>query len=406
MLRRGLAVLLGVALVAGACADDSDDAGDGGGEEPSTADLTGPPVPLMVLVDGGGGAAFEFPNVFDAAQVAVDAIHADGGIDGSPIEMLTCETEGNPNKAGECAREAVDAGVTAVVGAFTTFGDNYMPVLEEAGIPSVAPFAISFPEFASELSFPVIGGAPATTAGMGAQLADAGFETINVSYLDIEQGALAATLVGEGLAPRGLEVASETPVPQGTGDFGPQLSAAQSGGTDGIVVALASDDADRYVQQAAQAGVEPQLALTSASLSPDAVETLGSAAEGLFVTSNFKPTTMDDPGVERFLDEVERFDPDLEIDDPAINAWAGMHLVADVLAGSTDFSPATLVEALNGAADIDLGVIPPISFDVAPEPLFGGAITRLFNQSVLYATVEEGEIVAETGEFVNPFVAP
>ncbi len=399
------ALLVAVALIVTACSGDSDSGGGDASANPG-ADLTGEPVKLFVLYSGGGQTGSDTTETLQGAQVAASAVEAAGGINGRPIQLIGCEDEFDPNVTADCARQAVGDGVLAFVGAFTTYGDNYVPIAEAAGIPVVAPFAISFPEFTSELSYPIIGGSPATTAGMGAQLVDvAGAETINVSYLDIEQGALAATLVGEGLTPRGLEVASETPVPPDTAELAPQIAAATGGGTDGIVVALDEDQNVLYIQQATQQGVDIPLASSSANIGPDALETLGDDAEGLLVTSNFKPTTMDDPGVAQFLSEVDDYEPDLEINDKSMNAWAGVHLLADVLEGKPDATPQDLITALNGAVDVDLGLIPPISFDEA-TPLFGGAVTRVFNPNVLYTKVENGELVADTGEFVNPFEAP
>lgn len=397
----------GGCLALGACSDDSSDDDGGSSREDPGADLTGEPVELMVTASGDEGTELSVSNVRDGAQVAADAVEAAGGINGRPVEIVWCPHGFDPNAAAACARQAVEEEVLAVVGAFTTFGDNYVPVLEEAGIPTVAPFAISFPEFTSELSYPIMGGAPSTTAGMGAQLVDIeDASQIGVAYLDVEQGALAASLVEEGLRPRDASVVVETPVPQETPDYGPAVAAVSEGDVDGIAAVLAGDDAPGFIQTARQSGVETPIAASSSSVTAEEVEVLGEAAEGLQITSNFKPVTLDDPGVEQFLDEVEEWGPDLKIDDPSMNSWAGVHLVADVLEGAPDQSAADLVAALNVASDVALGIVPPISFDQPAPPLFGGAISRIFNPNVMYAQVENGEIVAITGEFVNPFEAP
>jgi len=407
---RLLVVVVGLALAAAACENGSSSDSGNGGDSVDTADLTGAPVKLHVIVDGGGDTGLELSRVGDAAQVAADAVNADGGVQDSPVEITLCEAGFDPNAAAGCARDAVDDGATAVVGAFTTSGDAYVPPLEEAGIPTVAPFAISFSEFSSEFSYPIIGGAPATTAGMGAQLADGGAERINVSFLDIAEGAQAGVLLQEGLTPRGLEIFSETPVPVETPDLSSVIADATDG-SDSVALVLSEDDAPRWIQQASEQGVDQTIASTSAAITPDAASTLGASAEGVLVTSNFIPITeSDDPGVENFLAEVDEYDSDLVIDDGSMNGWAGVHVIADVLADATgDVSdPATLISALGTATNVETGITPPLDFATPPEPIFGGAISRLFNPDVLYAVIEGGEIVLTTDEpeFINPFVAP
>ncbi len=408
--RRFTVPVLGV-LVLGAAACGNDDSGGGDGGDANAPELTGAPVKIMVIADGGQGDLNSADRVGGAAEVAAEAVNAAGGIQGSPVEIKTCESGlGDANLAAACARDAASGGFVAVDGAFTTAGDSYVPILEDAGVPTVAPFAISFSEFSSPVSYPIIGGAPSTTAGLGAQLADVGDEKINVTYLDVEQGALAATLVQEGLTPRDLEISSETPVPPETGDLSSVINAAEAENPDGIALVISETEAPRWIQQASELGVEATLAASSAAINPDDAKTLGAAGEGVLVTSNFVPVSQtDNAGVQQFLDEREQYAPDLDIDDSGMNAWGGVHLIADVLADATGdlTQPATLVQALNAAHDVDLGIIPPISFDVEPEPLFGGAITRLYNRSVVYAEIRDGEIVPQGElEFIDPFVAP
>jgi branched-chain amino acid transport system substrate-binding protein len=250
----------------------------------------------------------------------------------------------------------------------------------------------------------LFGGTIATTGGMGAQLADDGAETINISYLDIEQGALAADLLALGSDPRGAEVVSETPVPGDAVEFSAQVASATDADPDGVAVLLTTEDAPGYLRALNQAGYEGKVSTATSSLTPAQIEELGDIAEGLLIPSAFKPATMtDDPAVQQFNEEMDQYAPDEVRDDTAENAWMGVHLLADVMEGKNKITAATVTEALNTSGDIDLGLLPPINFQQGTEipDLAPGVELRVFNTTVVYTVVENGELIATTGEFVD-----
>jgi ABC-type branched-subunit amino acid transport system substrate-binding protein len=392
----GLVVcLVGVA----ACSDD------GGSSETTdeAPELTGPPIKVMVT---GTFDAFgaDYSQIPDAAQAAADAVAAAGGVNGSPVELIVCNQE-NENDAADCARQAVDEDVVATVGTFSQFSPSMLPILEEAGIPQVAPYLIDFADYTSAINFPVMGGLLTTTAGMGAQLADAGAETINVSYLDIEQAALGVDLLEIGSDPRGASVVSETPVPSGTTDFSPQAASATTDDPAGIAILLGTDDTPGFLRALRQTGYEGDLATSTSSVTSAQLEELGDEAEGLLLPSNFKPPTLtDDPAVQQYNDELEQYAPGTVADDTSQNSWLGIHLLADVLAGvQGKINAATVTDALENAGTVQLGLTPPLDFAQGTEvpALAPGLELRVFNTSVVYTTVEDGQLVATTGKFVD-----
>jgi branched-chain amino acid transport system substrate-binding protein len=408
--RRGVrvagAVVVGVALlVAAGCSDDSGGGSDSGATD--APELTGPPITVMIT---GTFEAFgaDYTHIPDAAQAAADAVAADGGVNGSPIEIIVCNQE-NENDASDCARQAVEENVAAMVGTFSQFSPVMLPILEEAQIPQVAPYLTDFADYTATINYPVMGGILSTTAGMGAQLADDGAETLNVSYLDIEQAALGVDLLELGSDPRGAEVVSETPVPSGTADFSPQVAAATDDAPDGVGILLGSDDTPGYLRAIAQTGYEGKISTTTSSITSSQLEDLGEVGNGILIPSNFKPPTMtDDPAVQQFNDEIDEYAPGIVKDDTSQNAWLSIHLLADVLDGKQGkVDAAAVIAALDGAGTVDLGLTPPISFErgTEVESLAPGVELRVFNTSVVYTVAEDGQLEATTGEFVDPLKA-
>ena len=402
------AAVVGLALLGAAgCSDDSERGSGSGSGTTDAPELTGPPVTVMVT---GTFEAFgaDYTQIPEAAQAAADAVAADGGINGSPIEIIVCNQE-NENDASDCARQAVEEQVAAMVGTFSQFSPVMLPILEEAQIPQVAPYLTDFADYTSTINYPVMGGILSTTAGMGAQMADDGAETLNVSYLDIEQAALGVTLLEIGSDPRGAEVTSETPVPSGTADFAPQVAAATDDDPDGVGILLGSDDTPGYLRALAQTGYEGVISTTTSSVTASQLEDLGDIGNGLLIPSNFKPATMtDDPAVQQFNEEIEHYAPGIVTDDTVQNSWLGIHLLADVLEGKQGkVDAAAVTAALDGAGTVDLGLIPPISFDQGIEvpSLAPGLELRVFNTSVVYTVAEDGQLIASTGDFVDPLTA-
>lgn len=391
-----------IALVAAACSDDSDSGGSASTTDEAGPELTGEPIKLMVT---GSFDAFgaDYSQVPEAAQAAASAIEAEGGVNGSPFEFIVCN-QADVNDASECARQAVDENVVATIGTFTSFGAEMNPILVEAGIPQIALYPIDFSDYTAENAYPLFGGTIATTGGMGAQLADDGAETINVSYLDIEQGALAAQLLALGSDPRGAEVISETPVPGDAVEFSPQVASATDGNPDGIAVLLTTEDTSGYLRALNQAGYDGKISTATSSITPAQLDELGDIGEGLLIPSAFLPATYtSNETVQQFNDEMDQYAPDAVRDDSAENAWLGVHLLADLMEGKPEVTAASVTQALDTSGDIDLGLIPPINFKKGTEipDLAPGIELRVFNTSVVYTVVEDGELVATTGEFVN-----
>ena len=136
-----VAVLSVFSLIAAACGDDDDDASSASASEPAEAPAEAPaeepaeapaeepaeepapepepepkdPIKVMVITPEDNDILI-IPEARIGVQAAAERINSEGGVQGHPIEVLTCNDQNDPNTAASCAREAVDAGVVAVVG--------------------------------------------------------------------------------------------------------------------------------------------------------------------------------------------------------------------------------------------------------------------------------------------------
>lgn len=87
----------------------------------------------------GAGQPFG-PQQVAGAQLAVDQINADGGVDGATLELVQADGDGDPAKAVSLANDLIDDDeVLAVLGAtFSNTSNDVHPLADELGIPMLA----------------------------------------------------------------------------------------------------------------------------------------------------------------------------------------------------------------------------------------------------------------------------
>ena len=237
---------------------------------------TGAPLKLMAVYEGTGASAS--PEIPEGAIAAAKAINAKGGIKGRPVQIISCDTKNDPNVATQCGRRAVSGGVVAMVGDLTIYGNRFLPLMAGHRIPSIGHHPATAADFTSPAAFPIAGGAPVEFAGLAAALAKGGAKKIVMARLDIPEATAVINFANVGLKRFHLTM-RDVPVPVGAPDMSPYAAAALQGGTDGIVVSQADQDAVNFVQALRQANPNVKIALISTSLG-DVNKALGSDAEG------------------------------------------------------------------------------------------------------------------------------
>ena len=127
---------------------------------------TGTPI-LLGTINQDTGAAGAFPELTLADKVAVDFINTElNGVDGHPIELVTCNTNFSPDLSQSCAQEMVSKKVDAVIGGIDVWGTG-IQTLENNGIPYVGGIPVSFESARSKVSHQFSGGTWGAALGMG-----------------------------------------------------------------------------------------------------------------------------------------------------------------------------------------------------------------------------------------------
>jgi ABC-type branched-subunit amino acid transport system substrate-binding protein len=401
-LRRNLllTLLCATALVAAACG--SNDNGPSSGGTASTKPLPkGELITLSAMAPVDGVAAQ--PEILSGAEAAVAAVNNAGGIADPaggpkrPLKLIECKIKASDDpEAGplKCAKDATSAGAIASVSKYS-FSESATKAYATAGVPMVGTIGVSTEDYVNPGVFPISAGA-AASGGAGSALQHAGAKTIAFISADNPAARYVPNFVKPVLEHES-DLINETYIPlDASVDITPFIARVIRAKPDGVLIAESTDGIIKVVIGLRQAGYRGKIAV--AALGPDAIEKMGSAADGLIVVSSFEaPTSTGNKTIKQFDEEMKSFDDSAAKDEFSLNAWLTVHLVADQLAKLPKIDAASLLNALKKHPKVDLGAAPPFQLGV------GGTYMNLPNvprATVQYQKVEGGEIVKDN-DFVD-----
>lgn len=283
--RSSALVLAAVTLLAG-CTGGGSDEPDAQEEAPAR-----PPVTIG-FVNMEGAPAGSFPEATAGAQAAVDHVNEDlGGVDGRPLQLETCATNGTPESSQACAQRLVAAEPSAVVGGVDLGAESSVPVITAAGIPYVTGSPTLIGELRNEGAFAFTGGVAADLLAIGQHLIDdRGVQSIAVLHADLP-GLLNAAVSAAGDVFRARQVPDVRLVAEKVDapDFAPALTAAAAGDPEAIVVVFPAQSCARIAQAAAALGLESELFLPGACASPSVLQAAGPLLDRMTFASGYEP---------------------------------------------------------------------------------------------------------------------
>src|SRR4051794_10811248 len=226
-----LATVLAVTLSACGSSDDSADSG-------TIKIMTWAPLKSQLT---------NYPAIAEAAKAYGKYINAKGGINGHKVDVIICDEGGDPTKATDCARQAIQEKVVAVVGSFGYTGDATIPLIKGADIAWFGGCCPNSPaEYNSSNAF-ILGNGPAFAAA----LADRAFKDGNtkIAYVGCDGCQTYLPPIKNTLKASGLELAQEVTIPAQAQDYSPQAAEALAGGTDAVIL-IAGEDQDKAFMSA------------------------------------------------------------------------------------------------------------------------------------------------------------
>jgi branched-chain amino acid transport system substrate-binding protein len=371
----------------------------------SSTSATASKSPIKVMIIAVlSNPAFSDPEAAVAAKAYVKQANASGGINGHPIDLQVCDSNLNPNKETACFQQAVTNHVAAVVGSFLLFATG-MKLLEQAGIPFIGGNGTTLPEFTSPVSFPADSGEIGWFYGEAALMRQAGVTKPAMMYCDTGSCTLSVQYAQTYWTQSGGSgkiklVLAPLAQPQYTA----QAASTASGGTNGVLLASATQAIPKMVTDLRQASFKGPVALIDSFVDTSTVTAMGSYANGLLVSGLLDPVTQtSNPGVTAFVNAMNSEDPSAPKDGLAEHSWNGFDLFGQV--GKTisgDVTAASLMKGLQNVKNpITLGLSGPwVSPGMSPPPM--AVYPRLTKDTLTYVPekIENDQLVA-TGSRVS-----
>jgi ABC-type branched-subunit amino acid transport system substrate-binding protein len=409
-------------LVLAACGSDNSDSSSGaatttaattgGGGATTTAATgggapTGTPIKVMTVAPVNTNLP-PYPNIPAAAEIYAKYINDKGGINGHPLQVITCDDRGDPNEGANCARKAVQEKVVAVVGSFVFDASRIIPVLEEG---KIAWFGECCPlvaqEFTSPISFALGSLLPGQGAGLGYKMAQDGCKNPVFLVLDLPAADAAYPAVKNAYQVGGGDPSKfkEVRISAVPGDYSAQVAEATSG-TDCIDGGIADSNWAAWLPAMAAAGADQRLYGLQGNLNGKIAEQFPELTEGAIVSNsypNIAGKMWDD-----YRASLEKYDaPDLDWNSLAgLGTWTAYTAFTEIASGiSGDITNLTFLDAANNTSKLDTSGMIPVLDLTKPYTGFGGGFPRIFNRTVFFDVVKDGKLTAlddKSYDMTNP----
>lgn len=272
----------------------------------SPTGATGTPIRIGTI-NQDTGAAGAFPELTKADQVAIDFINTElGGVDGHPLELVTCDTQFSPDLSQACAQEMVAKDVAAVVGGIDVWGTG-ITTLDNNGIPYVGGIPVSFEAARSGVSFQFSGGIWGAVLGEGEYAWRHRARRVAIIAADFGPITDAAELGRKALERHDVQVdlVSIAPI---NADMVQALNTASQSNPDAIIALTADSGCKPTMLTARQLGLKAPILYTGSCAAPNIVDSVNGAAEGAIfnVEANLGD---DDPDAVAYQAITDRYGP-------------------------------------------------------------------------------------------------
>ncbi len=315
----GLAILASglLALGATACAEDEEPSAsrsEGTVAPETTTDLLGPddvatgdPVRVGMVSDGASDAYDNTDELRTAQATARYFNQHHGGIGGRPIELVTCETNGTPEGAVDCANTLITEDVVAVAVPQTAFLEPLWQTLHGAGIPTFLRSGVG-DQYEQDTESTFIGFNPLTSLTLPIAMAEQ-VDTDKIAFVVIDIPQAVDIIEGDGavlLEDAGFDY-EVIRVPIGTADMASQMQQVASSGA-GVTQVIGNDTfCIAAFQGLAAVGYEGEITVVSQCITDATREAMPGQLEGITIMSNYAIGAVDDPTYQKYLAVMDAY---------------------------------------------------------------------------------------------------
>ena len=387
------AALASAALLAACSGNGTTSSTTTGSTSTSGSSLSGSPLKVFVM-SADKNSVYEFPTIWTMAEDFAKMQNAAGGVNGHPIQVITCNDQADPNMAVTCAREAVADKVTALVGGLTLYDNSVFPIIAAAGIPWIGLNPLGSLGYTSPDSYAT--GASAFTYTAAAYYAGKDCGTVAAVRTEgATDTALLNNFAIPGMADAGKKFATVVTVGITQSDLsGPaaQVSSAQC-----LYMQLPPQLSEAMVKALQANGSHPHIFSISGTFTDDVKNAAPSVTQGATVIAETPPAATSDRWAQARA-AIAKYSGAGSVDlanDNVLNTWTAMQIYTDVASAvHGQVTGPALKQQLDASTSINPKTIPALDF---AKPFSVSTYARLFNHNVVILQVDNGKFTATTG---------
>lgn len=392
-------------------AADSDTGERVAATQPEPSDCPGEPLRFtsIATLTGGPTGGNNAVRARIGAEAALASINRECAL-GRPIELSVCDDGADVNRSLACGREAAEDGSLAIISSVGSFDDG----AAASGLPGIFLWGTSAFELTHERAYSSISGITVGMGGVSAAQA-AGAEDFLLVLPDTPALQFVATQVEELASLLDLELETIY-FPADATDYAP--IAAQIAQREPDAIGMLPVSPVVMINALAAEGVTPEnhlMSIASIVMTPEVVDELGNALDGLLVVSpTLPPTATDNAGVAELRADLEAsgHDPDdPDIDFTTVVSWSNLKKLEEVLLA---IDPSVLA-SLDSQALVEAIVDHPVdrpeaaAYDFTENqlPEFPGlAGFRVYTREVAILELQDGRYEVLSDGFVDMLDPP
>lgn len=326
------------------------------------------PIKIAAIFSETGIAASHNKPLIDMTVLAVNALNAQGGVLGRPLQLIRLDNESTPIGAALASQEAVARQVTAVIGAHWSSHSLVMaPILQKAGIPMISPGSTN----------------PAVTVGrdyifracfidsfQGLAMAKFALEDLKahsavvVINVDEDYSITLGQFFSNGFQKGGGEVRAELSYRGTATDFSKDIETISKLAPDVVYLPGYTRDSGLFIKQAAKMGV--QVTFLGGDAWDEIEQYAGSAVENSYQSAPWHPEVPYPANARMKKVYTETYHAPIgNISSPL--AWDAVMLLGDAITRAKNIDRRAIRDAL-AATKYFPGATGPITFDTNGDP--------------------------------------
>lgn len=352
---------------------------------------TGSPVKVGVI-NAEGGPAVSQPTSREAAQAATRYANDHlGGLAGHPIQLVICKSQEDSASAIACANQMVEAKVVGVVVTASSFGNTIAPIIIRAGIPYTTYNGTSAAELtAKNYSYAWTSGFPGVLKGMATYAVQSKVRSLVMYILDLPAVAIGAQSEGMPIFKAAGVSLKIIPVPAGTPDATPQVSAGLQSDPGAVAIVGDAGTCISVLKALHTLGNNRLQMVNQSCTDPSVVQGVGSALNGTRVLSGADGTS-NDPEALLYRAVMAQYAPGVTTAGPSLTGYQSMLGFIRMAKGAAEpASAASVNAAIRSAKDVPApaGHGATMTCDGTADP----SLPMICNTTGIVATITDGQL--------------